>query len=911
MFIRTVIVCLCLLVVSNGIGYAQTASIEGIVLDAATSEPLPGAAVLLVQGESQQMLHGTTANLDGLFAITGVTSGAYTVVVRFIGYDEYRLPVTLTDAAPQLVTLPLEQVELNLNTIVVSASRQGEKLLDAPASVTILANAELVADVTQGAEMALRSAPGVEYSQVGIRRTHISLRGFNRSFRTATHVIADYRQTTVPGLGLVSFSSLPISPLDVARVEVVRGPGSALYGPGVDQGVVHFISKDPFSFPGTSVMISGGQRGYMQASMRHAGTFNNRVGYKVVGYYSQGNDFELDPNDPDDAAIIASIADNIVTHEGEVVEPLGERISDFYDAHLNAELSYRLRPGVTLTASGGYSQAKQTLFSVSGEIQSDGFPTAFGQLRLRANDLFAQAYWNGSFNEDRAFSYVDGQLAFNKSSEIGVQSQYNLQLAEGRQRLIFGLDSRFHKSDTDGRLHGRNENDDNFAQVGVYAQSETALSPQLDLILASRVDYHGATEETHLSPRASLVFKPSDDHSVRLSYNRAFSSAESASYYLDLRLGVSPLFDASIQGNQNGFTFGPLRTTSLFSGQRHDGVGVPIGEVYQVVLAGLTAPGALDGLPVPQRQAIEALLNSGLLNRSVGNGFSTGAMFAGGQFLTELNDIDPLKQEETNAFEVGYKGTLNNRLVLGVDVFYVRKANFVSTLQSISPLVLTSTLPEDLEEAVAGSFTPAELAPFGFTPELLAQFFSEGVEGLATPQGLFVAGVIEPNETYDPATRPGLLQTVVNYGKIDFYGIDLSAEVTLSDNLKVFGNYSWLSESLFDAVALGESNPSLSLSMNTPQNKFKAGFDYSTPSGFSVGMRGRYLDAYRVVEGTIAADIDAFFVLDAHLGYDLNNSVTGLRLDVTGQNILNNEHREWANAPKLGRMFLARLTYTL
>ena len=43
-------------------------------------------------------------------------------------------------------------------------------------------------------------------------------------------------------------------------MEVVRGPGSALYGAGVDAGVVHFITKSPFSHPGTTVTISGGER---------------------------------------------------------------------------------------------------------------------------------------------------------------------------------------------------------------------------------------------------------------------------------------------------------------------------------------------------------------------------------------------------------------------------------------------------------------------------------------------------------------------------------------------------------------------------------------------------------------------------------------------------------------------------
>jgi iron complex outermembrane receptor protein len=57
--------------------------------------------------------------------------------------------------------------------------------------------------------------------------------------------------------------------------------------------------------------------------------------------------------------------------------------------------------------------------------------------------------------------------------------------------------------------------------------------------------------------------------------------------------------------------------------------------------------------------------------------------------------------------------------------------------------------------------------------------------------------------------------------------------------------------------------------------------------------------------------LDNYFLLDLSAGYDLNAFSPGLRIDVTLQNVLNNKHREFIGAPELGRLALARLTYTL
>ena len=61
-------------------------------------------------------------------------------------------------------------------------------------------------------------------------------------------------------MAINAYGLMPISTLDIDRIEVVRGPGSALYGSGVDQGLMHFVTKSPFSYPGTSISTAGGEQ---------------------------------------------------------------------------------------------------------------------------------------------------------------------------------------------------------------------------------------------------------------------------------------------------------------------------------------------------------------------------------------------------------------------------------------------------------------------------------------------------------------------------------------------------------------------------------------------------------------------------------------------------------------------------
>src|SRR5678809_602720 len=83
------------------------------------------------------------------------------------------------------------------------------------------------------------------------------------------------------------------------RVEVLLGPASALYGPNSANGVLHIITKSPFTSQGTTLTLDGGERSILRGSGRHAGLIGSKAGYKLSGEYFTGSDWKYyDPGEP-------------------------------------------------------------------------------------------------------------------------------------------------------------------------------------------------------------------------------------------------------------------------------------------------------------------------------------------------------------------------------------------------------------------------------------------------------------------------------------------------------------------------------------------------------------------------------------------------------------------------------------
>ena len=913
------------------------ATLTGSITDAETGEPLAGANIYMASNG-----RGTTSASDGTYQFTGLSVGQYTVVYSFTGYGNVEISFPLVAGEERVEDISLTP-GIELDPLQVTAGRQQAKALDAPASIDVITAREVEQETGLSPVKALRNVTGVDMAQTGVDRHEVVLRGFNNAFSGAVYLLTDYRQASVASLGVNMHSIIPSLGVDVERIEVVRGPGSALYGPGVTHGVVHYITKDPFTYPGATVSIRGGQRSIRDFQGRIAGVIGSRLGVKVTAAYGSATDFELENCDP--ALLMAQrFAECPDPHDAQQIAVDGVRDPAFKKLNINGNVEYRLGRNTSLILNGGRSSLTATSLSGIGTVQAIDFGYTYWQGRFQSGNFFAQAYIN---QNDAGDSYVyGGDSVVDRSKLINLQSQYNFSLFQGVEQIILGVDVELLRPNTKGTILGRNDDNDDIDEYGAYLQSTTALGDRLDLTLAARADYNNVVDKVQFSPRAALVFKPGATSSIRASYNRAFSSPGSSTNFLDILAGQLPGTSINIRarGLAHGYTWNrnpaftaigaptDLVASSLIPGS--EGQRVPVGlttdAVYGLLYEGLAATPVdelvdrLASVGIPLSPATVTIFVQ-LLNPELTpvTGFSPGALGLLDLFTqsinilpTDLAPIAPLRQTTAQTFEVGYKGILGNQLLVAVDGYYTRTKDFIGPLRMATPFVLVPGLQEDLARDIAtgiqeNAVLANALGIFGLTPEAVANLLVQLGLQSGLPSATTPVAIVQPAEN-DPgaSSTPELLLTYQNFGDVSYYGLDASVLYLASDDLSVFGNISLVNDDFFDNTELGEENEALSLALNASKMKLKLGGKYTHTSGVSVNASGRYTKGFPVRSGAYTGDIESYFVVDLGVGYAFRNALQGLSLDLGVSNLLDNSHREFIGAPKLGRVAIGRLTYS-
>jgi iron complex outermembrane receptor protein len=925
----------------SGAAVAQNATLRGNVKDKDTGEPLRGANVVLTSSTAQR---GTAANTVGEFEVGNIPPGTYTVTISFIGYERYVMEGTVFSAGEtKTISVGMAVSRISLDAVSITASRRAEKTLEAPASVSIISESDLRGKIAPSAASVLKYTTGVDLSTTGIDRREIVLRGFNNAFSGATYILTDYRQAAVPSLAVNLHAVMPNLIEDLAKVEIVRGPGSALYGPGVDAGVIHYLTKSPFTHPGTTISFSGGERNFFAAAVRHAGIISENVAYKFTGQYGQADDWRLNPNDPLDKAQLDFDA------EGK------ERNYDYKKINLNGTLQYRLSADATLTASAGFSALDAVVLTGIGTVQGDGFGYKYGQLRFQTGRFFAQAYINNNDGGD-SFVYGTGDKVVDNTIQINLQSQYDFDFSESQQ-LIVGVDLDNTRPDTEGTIYGRNEDDDTITEFGTYFQSLTKLSSKLDLTLAVRGDYNNIQEELQVSPRVAMVVKPNSQNSFRVTYNRAFAAPGNNPLFLDI-VAHTPDEELPIvirgRGSKDGYAFPrnpayePLAGTDLVARSLNPATlgaatpaGLPLDAVWASVYAGLaTIP--IDvlkaQLPAPLNTfpdlIIQGLVNQFAPENTEVTGFSRGTLGILNTTtdppsidpVSGVTNINPIKESITQTVEVGYKGLFEDRLMFAVDAYYSTKEDFVGPVLIETPFVLVPTLAADLQAGLTqgiidNASLAATLASLGFAPEDVAALVVGLAESQLPSASTPVAIVVPEENDLGEGQAPELLGTYKNFGKVEYWGIDASFQYFASQNLRLFGNFSIVSDDFFDNEELDEANVDIKLALNAASFKAKGGFSYNSPSGIALGVSARFIKGFPVFSGPYigglpepygdgSGGVEDYFLLDLNFGYDLRNYAPGLRLDISVQNALDNMHREFIGAPEIGRLAMSRLTWT-
>ncbi|MGE3824094.1 MAG: TonB-dependent receptor plug domain-containing protein, partial [Bacteroidia bacterium] len=184
--------------------------------------------------------NATISDIDGKYSIN-VTSDNAKLVFKFVGYQETEME-TGTNAT---VNLKLKPSTVDLNPVVISASRKEEKVMSAPAAVAVITSKEINSKVYTTPSEYVVGTPGVDVIRTGIATNNVVTRGFNNIFSAAMMTLMDYRIASIPSLRVNVGVLVPVNNFDIERVEVLKGPASAMYGANSANGVVHYITRSP------------------------------------------------------------------------------------------------------------------------------------------------------------------------------------------------------------------------------------------------------------------------------------------------------------------------------------------------------------------------------------------------------------------------------------------------------------------------------------------------------------------------------------------------------------------------------------------------------------------------------------------------------------------------------------------
>jgi len=251
--------------------FAQSAtSISGTVIDSDTQNPLVGANVYIEKSGL-----GATTDAKGRFLIPSVSDGIYTLTCSYIGYEKESITLTIRNGQSLSVEFRIAATILEFPQISVIGNGR-MSLQRIPGSGTLISSAKLLNTIPLSGNEIFRQVPGINVQDeegLGLR-ANISFRGLDPDRSRTILMLEDGVPVALAPYGEPEMYYTP--PIDrMARIEIVKGSGSILFGPQTVGGVINYITADPRLAPDGRMIIQAGQNGFFLAQAQFAKKYEN------------------------------------------------------------------------------------------------------------------------------------------------------------------------------------------------------------------------------------------------------------------------------------------------------------------------------------------------------------------------------------------------------------------------------------------------------------------------------------------------------------------------------------------------------------------------------------------------------------------------------------------------------------
>jgi len=223
-------------------GIAQnTGNLTGKIYNEKNNEPLAGAAVLITE-----LQKGTSADLNGNYTISNIKPGTYTVEVSLIGYENKKIKnVKIEAGETKKLNIGLKKLSIGLNEVVISATKNNKTIKQIGSPVYVVDKLELKRTEGRNIEEALIRVPGVFTEDRFHNETNIvSFRGVGLHTHVTSGILVLVDGVSLTSaMGRTDFEGVDLD--NAEKIEILKGPVSALYGPNGITGVINIVEKLP------------------------------------------------------------------------------------------------------------------------------------------------------------------------------------------------------------------------------------------------------------------------------------------------------------------------------------------------------------------------------------------------------------------------------------------------------------------------------------------------------------------------------------------------------------------------------------------------------------------------------------------------------------------------------------------
>lgn len=426
-------------------------------------------------------------------------------------------------------------------TVVVTASKVDTQIVNAPATVSVVDSDFIENAGAQNYGDLVRAVPGANVSQTSARDINITSRGATSTLSTTQIALLDGRTIYQDFFGFVAWDFMPIDMSEIAQIEVINGPASAVWGANAMTGVINVISKTPRELDGTAVTLGFGSVNRSadplgqdldagtnyHVNLRHAQAVNDRWAYKV-----SGGVFGMD-------ALARPVGTVPVARDPERGVTGGGQYPGF-------DNSGTTQPKFDVRVDYDHPDGRQKYIFAGGIAGTEGIiHTGIGPFDIQSGTVLGYAklnYQRDNWRINFFTNMLDGDapalLAIgttgqpiefffdNKTYDVEIGNQ---QLIGTKHLINYGGNFRYNTFDLSIAPGG-----DSRTEGGFYIQDEIFLSDHFRWLIGGRVDGFSVIDKFVFSPRTTFMIKPTSDHTFRVSFNRAFRAPSFVNSFLNV-----------------------------------------------------------------------------------------------------------------------------------------------------------------------------------------------------------------------------------------------------------------------------------------------------------------------------------------------------------------------------------------